>query len=365
MDPSLRQTALTAGAAFATALLAVWIVTWPPNPPAAAQPAQVQAAAPLPAGQDAYPIYRKVADALDTPAIYQANKAFEAFKQGPRGAFPGACANQAAANRLRLLALAQGRSLAGVQLPLGPGVAVPVYLYTSLGEVAAMACARDLEAHHPEKAARTAAAVIDMSIKFARARGAGGRVYAGLAGCSLQVLDGLATFRAELLAAPSPVLYQLAHELDRAARLAPPLAAIPRGELTRLAGEWDDGPLLTTPLYRFHERYGRAPTTRAWLYPETGGTAGVAHVAAAVPLMEAALAKRDFARLRKLGEPPGGDEFLHGTSAALVFHPGEYARWVMLQQAVEDVGRGAQAWQAFTHGMSDLRKAIAAELARR
>jgi hypothetical protein len=88
-------------------------------------------------------------------------------------------------------------------------------------------------------------------------------------------------------------------------------------------------------------------------------------VAAAVPRLEQALAGKDYAAWRRVGEPSGGDEFLRGTSATSVFHPAEYARWVMLQQAVEDVSRGAQAWQGFVRGMADLRKSLAGELARR
>jgi hypothetical protein len=204
-----------------------------------------------------------------------------------------------------------------------------------------------------------------MADKFARARGAGGRVFAAFGGCGTQVLTGLLAFRAPLLAAPTPVLATLAGELDRALRLAPPLDALPRGELTALAGTWQDGPYLTTPLYRFRERYGQSPVTRTWKYPETGGISAVPTVAAAVPLMEAALRAGDLQRLRRLGDPPGGEDFLHGTSATLVFHPGEYARWVVLQQAVDAVGRGAQAWQAYTHTLGVVRQMLAAELARR
>jgi hypothetical protein len=349
----LRQPIATTALALVVAALAAWGVTWPPATPAARTPAAPQPAVALPAAQDAYPLYRKIADALDTQAVYHANKAFEGYKRTPASALPGECANQAAAHRLRLLALAEGRSRAGVQLPLGPGEAVPAYQFTALGQVAAMSAARDLQVGHPEKAARTAAAVVDMCVKFARARGAGGKVFATFGACGLQALEPL-----RWQALPAPVRAQLAHELDRALKLAPKVEAIPRGELTALVAAWQDGPYVTTPLYRFRERYGLAPATRAWKYPETGGISAVAPFAAAVPLLEGALVAGDLQNLRRLGEPPGSDDFLRGTSATAVMHPAGYARWVVLHEAVDNVGRGAQTWLAFTKALAELRQQL-------
>ena len=59
------------------------------------------------------------------------------------------------------------------------------------------------------------------------------------------------------------------------------------GELTALVAAWQDGPYVTTPLYRFRERYG--PTVAAYR-----GLAGDPERVAALDRDLAALAERDL-----------------------------------------------------------------------